>query len=163
MKNALICLVVATAILASAPMAMAQSSQPNPRLTPGAINPNVTQENIKQTICVHGWTATVRPDESYTENLKKEQIGQYGYWDHRLRDYEEDHLIPLVLGGSPTSPENLWPQPRFPSDGWTSDMKDHLEARLGKMVCRGQIGLDAARQAIATDWRQAYMQYIGRQ
>ena len=28
-----------------------------------------------------------------------------------ISDYEEDHLIPLELGGSPTSPLNLWPEP----------------------------------------------------
>lgn len=28
---------------------------------PGALNPAVTQATIRQTICTHGWTATVRP------------------------------------------------------------------------------------------------------
>jgi hypothetical protein len=29
--------------------------------TPGAFDPDVTQSTIDQTICVSGWTATVRP------------------------------------------------------------------------------------------------------
>jgi hypothetical protein len=140
--------------------AMAQSSLPNPMTTPGAINPQVTQENISSTICVRGWTRTVRPDESYTENLKRYQIRQYGYADRSMRDYEEDHLIPLELGGAPSNSQNLWPQPRYAADGWTSDKKDHLENVLNKMVCSGRLGLDDARRAIARDWRSAYQRYV---
>jgi len=29
--------------------------------TPGAFNPDVRQSTIDQTICVHGWTKTIRP------------------------------------------------------------------------------------------------------
>jgi hypothetical protein len=43
--------------------------EPNPALTPGVTNPAVTQANIKTTICKSGWSATVRPPESYTEAL----------------------------------------------------------------------------------------------
>jgi hypothetical protein len=38
----------------------------------------------------------VRPPESYTGKLKRQQIAEYGYRDKKLGDYEEDHLIPLV-------------------------------------------------------------------
>jgi len=34
---------------------------PDPETTPGVINPEVTQANIQQTICVKGWTRTLRP------------------------------------------------------------------------------------------------------
>jgi hypothetical protein len=37
------------------------SGLPDPVLTPGAINLNVTQENIQQTVCVKGYTKTIRP------------------------------------------------------------------------------------------------------
>ena len=50
---------------------------PNPSLTPGVIDPRVTQANIKSTICKKGYTASVRPPESYTEPLKKKGIAQY--------------------------------------------------------------------------------------
>ena len=72
---------------------------PNPDITPGATNPDVTQANIHQTICVSGWTATVCPPVSYTNNLKKEGIKEYGYSDPKLKDYEEDHFIPLESAG----------------------------------------------------------------
>jgi hypothetical protein len=47
--------------------ALAPSALPNPTRTPGAINPAVTQANIGETICMKGWTKTVRPPERYTE------------------------------------------------------------------------------------------------
>ena len=43
---------------------------PDPRCTPGSIDPIVTQGNIRSTICKSGWTATVRPPESQTERFK---------------------------------------------------------------------------------------------
>jgi hypothetical protein len=84
---------------------------PDAGLTPGATNPAVTPSTLKQTICKSGWTATIRPSSSYTTGLKRKQIAQYGFADTSLSDYEEDHLISLELGGSPTSPANLWPEP----------------------------------------------------
>jgi hypothetical protein len=44
---------------------------PDPETTPGVVNPDVTQGNIQQTICVRGWTATIRPPASYTNTQKK--------------------------------------------------------------------------------------------
>lgn len=52
---------------------------PDPTRTPGVANPDVTQDNIKQTICVSGWTKTIRPPSSYTSKLKLEQIKEYRY------------------------------------------------------------------------------------
>jgi hypothetical protein len=141
--------------------ARAQSPLPNPELTPGAINPDVTQRTIETTICVRGWTRLVRPPESYTEELKHEQIDQYGYRDRRLSHYEEDHLIPLHLGGAPRDPRNLWPEPHRAEGDWGSYAKDRLESRLNDLVCSGALPLDAARAAIATNWVDAYRKYIG--
>lgn len=92
--------VVAMAGYASASSAFAQApTLPDPSRTPGAINPVVTQANIHATICVRGWTKTVRPPEDYTYRLKREQLRAWDYVDQQTRDYEEDHLIPLALGG----------------------------------------------------------------
>ena len=140
--------------------AIAQSSLPDPSRTPGAINPDVTQDTIATTICLPGWTATVRPPKEYTNALKRRQIAAFGYADRRMGNYEEDHLIPLSLGGAPYDPRNLWPEPRVADDGWTSDMKDGLEAVLPRLVCEGKLSLDGARRAISTDWRQAYRRYV---
>ena len=43
---------------------------PDPELTPGATNPNVTQGNIQQTICKSAWTGTIRPPTSFTNDLR---------------------------------------------------------------------------------------------
>lgn len=120
---------------------------PDPVCTPGAINPNVTQANIHQTICVKGWTATIRPPQSYTEPLKIQSIKAYGYVDTKLADYEEDHLISLELGGNPTDVKNLWAEP-----GRSPNPKDGVEGKLRAEVCSGKITLAAAQHAIATDW-----------
>jgi len=132
---------------------------PNPVWQPGADNPNVTQDNIQSTICVSGYTSKIRPPVSYTDNLKVQQIMQYRYADTNPADYEEDHLIPLEVGGDPTNPKNLWPEPRYTAP-YNASTKDTLENTLHKMVCEGQLPLDTARQAIATDWVAAYRQYV---
>jgi hypothetical protein len=134
---------------------------PNARITPGALNPAVYQATIRETICVRGYSKTLRPPEEYTERLKRLGIRRYGYSDHRLRDYEEDHLVSLELGGSPTNPRNLWPQPHHVIGGWGSYAKDRLEDRLHTLVCRSRLPLQQAQRAIATDWIAAYKIYVG--
>lgn len=134
---------------------------PDPRMTPGALNPDVTQATIRSTICVENYTRTIRPTESYTERLKRQQIAAYGYGDRRLRDYEEDHLVSLELGGSPTDPHNLWPEPHHVVGGWGSYAKDRLENKLHHLVCSGRLSLADAQRAIACDWVGAYRQFVG--
>ena len=43
---------------------------PDPKCTPGATDPRVTQSNIQSTICVPGYTKTVRPSTSVTDPIK---------------------------------------------------------------------------------------------
>ena len=138
-----------------------EQARPDPHLTPGAADPAVTQANIHATICRRGYTKTIRPARQYTERLKRRQIRRYRYTDRRLRDYEEDHLVSLGIGGSPASPRNLWPEPRHVIGGWGSDAKDRLENRLHTAVCRGRLPLLEAQRAIATDWIAAYKRYVG--
>jgi hypothetical protein len=128
---------------------------PDPSCQPGSTYSSVTQSSIGSTICVSGWTSTIRPSTSYTNKLKTTQIAQYGYSDTSLSDYEEDHLIPLELGGNPTDPANLWPEPHATVNGGSSSKKDTIENRLKKMVCAGTITLAAARKAIAKNWTTA--------
>jgi len=146
-----------TAVLLVAAFPSWAGDLPDPSLTPGAINPDVTQENISRTVCVKGWTKTVRPPAYYTNKLKKEQIREYGYADRNPRDYEEDHLIPLGLGGNPTDPKNLWPEPR--NSEWGAARKDQLEFAMYKAVCRGEVSLEEARRAFASNWTEAYKKY----
>ncbi|MDH6128087.1 hypothetical protein [Kitasatospora sp. GP82] len=134
---------------------------PDSACTPGATNPDVTQDTIGSTICVSGWTGTVRPPTSYTNALKVRQIAAYGYSDTYTGDYEEDHLIPLELGGAPKDPNNLWPEPRYDTGvGVTAYSKDSVENKLKTAVCNGSVPLVDAQNAIATDWTTA-LQNLG--
>jgi hypothetical protein len=134
---------------------------PNSARTPGAVNPAVTQANIGQTICVSGWTATIRPEASVTTNLKEEQLASgYTYeGDMATRDYEEDHLISLEIGGAPSAEANLWPEPYNSPEG--ARVKDVVENKLHSLVCERAISLATAQQAIARNWWTAYQTYVG--
>jgi len=112
----------------------------NPTLTPGAINPDVTQANVRTTICVRGWTKTVRPPVVYTNTLKARQLRDLGLAGPSSA-YQEDHLISLELGGAPTDPRNLWPEP-YPR---AADV-DRIENELNAKVCSGRLTLAAARR-----------------
>lgn len=122
---------------------------PDPTCTPGAVDPNVTQANIDQTICVSGYTKTVRPSVEYTDKLKIQQMAEYGFTDS-ISQHEEDHLISLEIGGSPSDPHNLWPEP-----GNSPNPKDKVEDFLHTAVCSGRISLSDAQKRIATDWTTA--------
>jgi hypothetical protein len=111
----------------------------DPVRTPGALNPDVTQATIGQTICVRGWTRTVRPPSSWTGELKVEQMAEYGVGGSP-GDYQEDHLISLELGGAPADPRNLWPQPQ----PWATEV-DRTENELNDKVCSGELTLAEAQ------------------
>jgi len=134
------------------------SDLPDPALTPGAINPDVTQQNILQTVCVMGYTKTIRPPAHYTNKLKKRQLREYGYADRNPKHYEEDHLIALSIGGAPHDKRNLWPEPR--KSEWNAKKKDRLEFVLYKMVCNQEISLANAQHAMATNWIEAWKRYV---
>jgi hypothetical protein len=131
----------------------ARGALPDPSCTPGVTNLEVTQENIFQTICVPGWTRTIRPPTSYTNALKLRQMAEYGIQDLPPSAVEEDHLIPLAVGGHPTDPRNLWPEPWDGPDG--AHAKDRIENALHRLVCSGQMTLEEAQRRIGTDWTTA--------
>ena len=143
----------------SAPPADRLPGEPDPALTPGALNPAVTQATIHSTICVSGWTATIRPDTSFTNNLKVKQIQQYGYTDTKTASYEEDHLISLQLGGAPADARNLWPEPYAITlaDGRPTGArtKDAFETKLKTAVCAGKMTLAEAQSEIGDHWVHA--------
>jgi hypothetical protein len=121
-------------------------SRPDRACTPGALNPAVTQATIDSTICVGGWTETVRPAESITEQEKAASMAAYGD-SGSMGNYEYDHLVPLELGGATNDPRNLWPEP-----GGSPNPKDTVENELRQKVCDGQLSLAQAQREIATNW-----------
>lgn len=135
------------------------SGQPLPdrACTPGALSPAVTQETLGTTICVRGYTATIRPPQSVTGREKRANAKSYGYTGF-LGDAEYDHLVSLELGGDPNDPRNLWVEP--PSPGHVSgtgvlNPKDRVEGDLKRAVCSGRVKLTVAQIAITVDWTTA--------
>lgn len=127
---------------------------PNPARTPGVTNPAITQANIAETLCNRSWsTKTIRPASTYTSKLKVQQIKEYGYTATTPGLYEEDHLISLELGGNPTDPKNLWPEPYAASivNGGAKS-KDFVENLLHRELCAGTITLKQAQDQVVSDW-----------
>ena len=124
----------------------------------GVLNPQVTQQTILSTICVPGWTSTIRPPVSYTNKLKSQQI------QGNPKDYEEDHFVSLEIGGSPTDPANLWPESYTTQVGGQTvgaRQKDVVETYLHGLVCSNQMTLANAQAIILKDWYAAYLDIKG--
>ena len=119
-----------------------------------ALNPAVTQATIEMTICVSGWTATIRPPSSYTSPLKVEQLAAFGYADQNPKDYEEDHRVPLELGGAPRDTSNLSPE-----RGASPNPKDSAENSARAEVCAGRATLQQEQIAFISRWLAAYPGY----
>lgn len=141
-------LVAATVLGVRAQPTTCQSANglPDPHCTPGVVaiaDPSV--------LCAPGYsTAAIRPPTSYTNALKAQQIVAYGYTDTDPADFEEDHLVPLELGGHPRAPGNLWPEPY--SGAYGAHEKDRVENETKRRVCAGQMALADAQQSIAQNW-----------
>jgi hypothetical protein len=112
----------------------------DPVRTPGVLNPDVTQATIGSTICVQGWTRSIRPPTEYTNALKLRQMRAYGETGPASA-FQEDHLISLELGGHPTDPRNLWPEP-YPRAAHV----DTIENDLNAQVCGGSLTLAQAQE-----------------
>jgi hypothetical protein len=106
------------------------------------VNPKLRQSTIRTTICKSGWTKTIRAPVSYTNTLKIQQMVLYEDTG-APSEYEEDHFIPLELGGAPRNPKNLWPEPHS-----QSKLSDPLETQLKRNLCKHRMTLKKARAAI---------------
>ena len=95
------------------------------RFTPGAV---LTTDEA--TVCVTGYSATVR---NVTEATKNKIYALYGITSHAPKEFEIDHDISLEIGGS-NDPKNLWPE-SYITWPWNAHVKDKLENYLHKLVC----------------------------
>lgn len=126
----------------------------------GALNADVSQTSIQQTICVPGWTASVRPSTSYTNGVKLKLMREQGVAPSVAFRYELDHYVPLALGSHPRDPRNLWLQPWVGE--WGARTKDRLEVKMKTLVCSDRLTLESAQEAVRVNWRIAYRLYVGR-
>lgn len=130
---------------------------PDARCTPGAVDVAVSSDNAQATICRRGgYSDSVRPPEEITQPVKYKMLAAYGIPASQAHDYELDHLVPESLGGS-SSIENLWPEPnhdagRYQRSEYVANDKDEIEQRSWRAVCDGDLALDQAQHAMATDW-----------
>lgn len=122
----------------------------DPKCTPGAVSPAVTQANLKSTICRRGGYISV------TGREKRLNAASYGF-TRCMGDVEYGHLISLQLGGDPNDCCNLWVEPADPGQkgSGVTDAKDPGVTKLHTTVCRGHVTLAAAQKAIVTDWTTA--------
>ena len=132
---------------------------PDPRCTPGATNPRVTQADIASTVCKSGYTAAIRPPASITGREKQASEAAYGF-KGKASTTEYDHLISLELGGDPNSPLNLWPEPNKAGAAGINNPKDRVEDTLKALVCnavhkKAYLPLAKAQYLIATNWTTA--------
>ena len=120
---------------------------PDHKLTPGAWGHDVSA------ICPH--VSRVLEDNRPSAAVKAEVYSEYHIRHHVYGEFEIDHLVPLELDGS-NARGNLWPEPGYPNS------KDRLENKLHYLVCHGQLSFAAVQRAIVTDWRVAYLKYVGK-
>ncbi|GAA4020187.1 hypothetical protein GCM10022631_37270 [Deinococcus rubellus] len=141
--------------LAAAFPALAYNMQapilPDPKLSPGDV---LTSD--KAIICVSGYTKTVR---NVPQSLKEQVYRSYGITSREPGEYEVDHIISLELGGS-NSIRNLYPE-SYKTQPLNAHVKDTLENKLHALACGGQITMQEAQTAIASNWTTAYVKYVG--
>jgi hypothetical protein len=145
---------------------------PDRTLTPGALQVGYTIRDI----CPHVNPAleALRPSSEQVAAMYR----AYGITHRSYGQYEADHLVPVELlglasGGTAADPTlNLWPEVNDRPDpamiakyrlspGYVHNSKDLEEDVLHADVCSGKVPLATAQHAIATDWRQAYVTYVG--
>ena len=125
---------------------VAHSGLPDSACTPGAIFPNATVQQI----CTSGYASSVR-NVPYSE--ADQVYAEYSIYHHYSGQYEDDHLVPLELGGS-NDIANLWPELASPAPGF--HQKDQVENYLHDQVCSGAMSLKEAQTEIATNWIAVY-------
>jgi 5-methylcytosine-specific restriction endonuclease McrA len=130
---------------------------PDPSCTPGAIDPTVTEEVLKdsrfRTKCIRNLVTSASKKNStydwYGLNHPSNNTGA-------TQTCELDHLVPLELGGADTL-DNIWPQCGPDDVGLASRFfkrKDAIENFLTSQVKAGKMSLNDAQHGIATDWTQ---------
>lgn len=128
---------------------------PDPKLTPGA-----TRSTDLATIIA---TETQAEAERPTQAVKDQVYREYGIDPKQHEPCEIDHLIPLSIGGA-NDLRNYWPELYVNRPGHPgASIKDRVEDKL-YLLTRAKanpVPIPVAQHAISTDWKAAYVQYIG--
>lgn len=126
------------------------------------LNPNITPETIAATICHAGWTKTVRPPLSYTNPLKARQLAMLNHPGWTMANTEEDHRLPLEMGGDPKAEHNLSPEfadaatPSRP----VANHKDDAENAGRRAICDQHRPLREVQAEFVRMWLAAWPGYL---
>jgi hypothetical protein len=144
---------------------------PDRKLSPGAVQPGYGIRDICPD--VNKALEAMRPSTAEKARVYR----AYGIFSHPAGRYEIDHIVPIELLGQagidlsdPT--RNLYPEPNDTPDpamlakyglsrAFVHNSKDIAEDVLHEKVCAGTVPLAAAQHDIMTDWRRAYVTYVG--
>lgn len=131
---------------------LVQGTWPNPRCTPGRVNPAVTDATARITVCVTGWSGE-QIDRLFPLALSDQVF-------RRLMDaegltgppsaYVLDHLFPVELGGAVNDLRDLWVLPWQGPHG--AYAKDREATTLHARVCTGTLSVLGALQQMHADW-----------
>lgn len=121
------------------------------------LNPDVTPQTIHRTICVKGYTETVRPSTSYTNGIKFRLMREAGIPEAEVSMWALDHKVALVLGGHPRALDNLQLL-----TARENRRKARVEVKLQCLVCSGQVSLGEAQGVMEGGWKEAYREYARR-
>lgn len=130
---------------------------PDPRCTPGAINPTVTLDILRspdfRPSCLRDKATSARVKTASYERYRLPNPATDTGAD---RACKLDHLVSLELGGADTL-DNIWPQ-CAPTDARQrariSHRKRAVDTYLIAQVKAGTIPLEEAQRGIARDWTQ---------
>jgi|GEM_PF-1043029 len=124
-------------------------SMPDAKLTPGAVV--TTDANLVCNLAPH----TVVPEISAAV-----QTAVYAEYGETTQDAQRkvilDWLVPYNLGGADVA-ANIWPAE---VEGTGFYEKTDTDDILRQMVCRRQLTLAQAQQALETNWYTAWLRYV---
>jgi hypothetical protein len=130
---------------------------PDPRCTPGGIDPSVTADVLRnrawRTGCVRN-CQTREAEKHITYRWYGLRVPRRNYGETQV--CELDHLVPLELGGA-DGLGNIWPEcgpSAVALDERYFKIKDRVENYLADEVKTGRMSLAAAQRGIASDWTQ---------
>jgi hypothetical protein len=124
-------------------------SVPNTKLTPGAVT--TTDANAVCTSALH----SAAPHVSVA--MQAVIYREYGYTSAPAQHkHVMDLLVPYDLGGAPVL-ANVWP---IAVAGTGFYQKDQTNAILRQMVCRRELTLAQAQDALETNWYAAWLRYV---
>lgn len=130
-------------------------SLPDPRCTPGAVDPALSGPGARATVCSSSFARRPGPPPATLAAASRQALARYPEAAARPEAFVADRLIPRSLGGDPASPRNVWPLPRGAALGVAQ--KRAVVAYLRRSVCSGAMSLHAAQADLRRDWLAEYL------